>query len=208
MNLHLSKRGKLENKAKYGLGFLVGGILTNEAAVAVPLYLELADWKIVRDEIVNKNLFGSRTRGTATRTSYEVIKRLELLSDDELRFLAAATAPERRLFMWAAMCRYYEFVAEFAEEVLRDHFLLGTNTVTQEDFSRFVAEKSLWHEELSEIKPSTLTKLRTNLFLAMREAGLLTDDGTIITPIVTPELKNVLENATPSEMRYFPVFEN
>ncbi|NLG11341.1 MAG: DUF1819 family protein, partial [Coriobacteriaceae bacterium] len=155
-----------------------------------------------------KNLFGSRTRGTATRTSYEVIKRLELLSDDELRFLAAATAPERRLFMWAAMCRYYDFVAEFAEEVLRDRFLLGTNTVTQEDFSRFVVEKSLWHEELSEIKPSTLNKLRTNLFLAMREAGLLTDDGAIITPIVTPELKNVLENATPSEIRYFPVFEN
>ena len=37
----------------------------------------------------------------------------------------------------------------------------------------------MWHEELAELKESTYRKLRSNVFLMLREAGLLSDNGRI-----------------------------
>ena len=107
--------------------------------------------------------------------------------------------------MWAAMCRRYEFVADFATEVLHDQVLLGATTVTAEDFDRFWSSKALWHPELDEVKPSTARKLRTNLFLAMHEAGFLTADGVIVVPLLSPRVVDFLQAGTSNQISWFPV---
>jgi hypothetical protein len=106
--------------------------------------------------------------------------------------------------MWAAFCRRYALVAEFAEEVLREKYLLGAKTLLPEDFERFVASKALWHEELTELKPSTLRKLRTNLYLAMRQVGFLMDDGEIVPALLSHQVAAFLTRRTPSDLRFFP----
>ena len=44
--------------------------------------------------------------------------------------------------MWAAACRRYELIGDFAEEVVRERFLLMTPTLGTEDFERFMAGKA------------------------------------------------------------------
>ena len=83
--------------------------------------------------------------------------------------------------------------------------LLGANTVTTEDFDRFWAAKALWHPELESVKASTARKLRTNLFLAMREAGFLTSDGVVVVPLLTSKVVDFLQARTPNQVDWFPV---
>ncbi len=58
--------------------------------------------------------------------------------------------------MWAAACRRYDLIGEFAEEVLRERFLTLAATLGYEDFDSFMRAKALWHEELADLKDSTL----------------------------------------------------
>ena len=109
----------MEDSSRYALSFTSGGLLSNEAAVLGPVYGEYRDWNRVRDRAVAENLLQTRTRSASVRTVREVIKRLSTLTDREVMMLTEVTAAERGHLMLAAACRRYEFIGEFAEEVLR-----------------------------------------------------------------------------------------
>ncbi|MDR2895222.1 MAG: DUF1819 family protein [Propionibacteriaceae bacterium] len=189
---------------RYRLSFLVGGLLAGEAAIAAPLYLSLDDWKSTRAALDASNLLHARTQASAVRTSRELVQRMATLTDAEVTYLATASSSDRRHLMWVAFCRRYVLVAEFAVEVLRERFLLGTLVLETADFERFVSSKSLWHEELEVLKPSTLRKLRTNLYLALRQAGLLTEQGCIIPALLSRQVRAFLDDQRPSDIRFFP----
>lgn len=189
----------------YRLSFALGGLLATGAMVAAPLYLDLHNWAAVRKALNADNLLHARTRSTAVRLTRELIQRMSVLSDAEIAYLVTAPGPERLHLMWAAMCRHYVFVAEFAQEVVRDHYLLGVSRLVPADFERFWDSKALWHAELEKISPSTHTKLRTNLFLALRQSGMLANDATLISPLLSPEVLALLDAQTPSDRRFFPV---
>ena len=93
------------------------------------MYIERRDWEQVRDEAVEDNLLQARTYRTGVRLVRETVKRLSALTDDEIELLVEATASERGYLMWAAACRRYELIGEFAEEVLRERFLLLASTL-------------------------------------------------------------------------------
>jgi hypothetical protein len=173
--------------------------------IAAPLYVRLGDWQTVRAALDKDNLLHARTRASAVRTGRELVQRLGTLTGEEVKHLAKAPSPDRKHLMWAAFARRYEFVAEFAEEVLRDKFLLGVTTLTSEDFERFWVSKALWHDELEALKPSTRVKLRTNLFLALRQAGFLTEGSLIVSPLLSREVTAFLQDRRPSDIRFFPV---
>ena len=189
----------------YRLSFVVGGLLATEATIAAPLYLELRDWAAVRAALNADNLLHARTRSTAVRLTRELIQRLSVLSDVEVTYLVNAPGPDRLHLMWAALCRHYVFAAEFAQDVVHDHYLLGASQLLPADFERFWDSKALWHAELEEARPSTRTKLRTNLFLALRQSGMLADDARLVSPLLSPEVLALLDTRTPSDRRFFPV---
>src|SRR5664279_191700 len=147
---------------RYALSFTTGALLVREGALLVAVYVQRRDWEQVRDEAVEANLLQARTYHTGVRLVRETVKRLSALSGDEVELLVEATASERGYLMWAAACRRYELIGEFAEEVLRERFLKLASTLGYEDFDSFVRTKALWHEELATIKDSTLQKLRSN----------------------------------------------
>ena len=189
----------------YRLSFLVGGLLAEEAAIAAPVYAKLGDWALTRKALDEGNLLHSRTQSSASRTGRELVQRMSSLTDSEVRHMASATSPDRKHLMWAAFARRYKFVAGFAEEVLRDKFLLGAKSLDADDFERFWAGKALWHDELDGLAASTRRKLRTNLFLAMRQAGFLTEGGLVVSPLLSAEVVRFLKARTPSDIRFFPV---
>jgi hypothetical protein len=183
---------------------VVGGLLADEAAIAASEYLKVGDWPGTRKALASDNLLHSRARSSGLRVGQEVVRRMRTLSDAEVKYLAHGPCPDRRHLMWAAFARCYAFVAEFAEEVLRDKYLLGDMNLSREDFERFVSNKSLWHVELDEVKPSTRRRLRNSLFLAMRQAGFLTDEGVILPALLSTEVAGFLNKGCPTDIRFFP----
>jgi hypothetical protein len=189
---------------RYRLSFTSGGLLVREAAVAAPLYQSLRDWAKVRAVIDEDNGLQARTVASARRLARELVQRLGELTDEEIDLVVDATSVERGHLMWAAACRRYGLIGEFAEEVLRERFLLMTPSVGPQDFDGFVRAKSLWHEELAELADSTMRKLRTNLFLMLREAGMVTEAGDIVQSVLSQRVARALATRTPSDVRFFP----
>lgn len=192
------------NPERYALSFTSGGLLAREADVIVAEYLRARNWGEVRRAVIERNLLQARTNSSSIRVTRETIQRLSVLDVAELEILADASLTERCHLLWAAACRRYDFIGDFAEEVLRERFLLMTPTVDAEDFERFMTSKSLWHPELDELKPSTREKLRQTIFRMLHEAGLRTADGTIIPVVLSERVQDTLAASEPSDIRFFP----
>ena len=189
---------------RYALSFTTGALLAREAVLLAPVYLRERDWERARALAVQDNLLQARTHRTAVRLASETTQRLSILTDEEVGLLVEATSSERGYLMWAATCRRYEFIAEFAEEVLRERFLLLAVTLEYRDFDGFVRGKALWHEELAKVTDSTMQRLRSNVFKMLREAGLLSEAGEIMPAVLSERIATALSARSPSDLRFFP----
>jgi hypothetical protein len=87
---------------------------------------------------------------------------------------------------------------------VRERFLLLAPTLSPEHFDAFVRAKSVWHEELSAAADSTLQRLRSNAYLMLREAGLLSEVGEIVPSVLSPRVAGALQKRSPSDVRFFP----
>lgn len=192
------------SESRYALSFTVGGLLVREALQTLTLWHSLRDWDAVRAELMNSNSLQQRTVQSRRTMSREVVGRLSELVDPELDLLSEGSSQEQAELMWVAACRRYGLLAEFAEEVVRERFLLLTPTLTLTDFDVFVRGKSMWHAELNDLAESTGRKLRQNTFRMLREAGLIGEDGVILRTILSPRLDDLLRERSPSDVRFFP----
>lgn len=188
---------------RYALSFTSGALLTREAVIAAPLFLEVRDWNAVRNRLRAENLLQARTASSGFRLAREVAQRLAVLTDAELDLLQDASPSERGHLMWIAACRRYAFIGDFAEEVVRERFLLLTPTLGYDDFDSFVRGKALWHPELAEVKDTTLQKLRSTVFRMLTEAGLLAG-GEIVNAALSERVRDALDAQLPSDLRYLP----
>jgi hypothetical protein len=209
---------------RYRLSFTVGGLLASQGQRIASLYLRsksidtssLSDSSelgehidVIRKQAISDNVLAIRTAAANLRMVREVIKRLSALTLQELQYLANddTPAPDRRVVMWVAMCRYYALVGEFANEVLRDHLLADIPTLTYEDYDRFVSGKSMWHPELETLSNSTAKKLRQNVFRALYEANLLNkSSNAIVSFLLSHDVTDILVKR-PASFGYFPMRE-
>lgn len=190
--------------SRYALSFTSGTLLANEAAIVAPIYLRERDWEVTRTLAQTENLLGTRAARSNTRTLGALVPRLQLLSDDELEIVSDGTSTERGHLMWAAACRKYAFIGEFAEEVLRERFLTLAGTVSYKDYDSFYRAKAMWHDELDGVTASSYQKLRQVLFKMTVEAGLLTKQGCIEPALLSSRVAACLDLRTPSDIRFFP----
>lgn len=193
-----------EATTRYKLSFTSGGLLVREAEILATLYLQNRDWQAVRSTALEQNILQARAESSNKRVLREILPRLAVLNDAELEFLVQASPTERRQLMWVAACRRYEFLGDFAEEVVRERFLLMTPRLNNDDFDRFIAGKTLWHPELEELKESTRSKLRRNAFLMMHQAELVSEQGSIIPVLLSERILGLLSARGQSDVRFLP----
>ncbi len=189
---------------RYALSFTSGSLLTQEALIAAPIYLRERDWATTRTRIKDENLLQTRAARSNTRLLGALIPRLQVLTDAELEIVADGTSTERGHLMWAAACRQYDLIGEFAEEVVRERFLTLAGTVTYEEFDSFYRSKAIWHDELDTITDTSYKKVRQVVFKMMVESGLLTDAGTIEPCTPSARVVECLNRRMPSDIRLFP----
>tara|TARA_R110001599_G_scaffold224338_2_gene423535 strand:+ start:13324 stop:13938 length:615 start_codon:yes stop_codon:yes gene_type:complete len=193
---------------RYRISFTSGSLYHRESLRLAELYRELGDWDLVREEGLQRNLLQARTVSTAKRVSRESVARLRTLNDEELDVLIEGSHQDQAHILWLAVCRLYQFVADFASEVVRERFLSMKIDLKFEDFDAFFNRKSEWHDELDQVSASTRDKLRQVIFRMLREADLLTKDKTINTVILSPRLVELIRKNNPDELLLFPTFEN
>ncbi|UZE85846.1 DUF1819 family protein [Pseudomonas viciae] len=192
----------------YRLSFTTGGLFLQEAPLVVERYLALRDWKQTREQVRGENLLQVRTATAATRISKELIARLELLDPEELEFLVDGSLREQGYLLWAATCRRYAFIRDFACEVLREHYLLMRRQLTTSDYEAFCNAKALWHAELDELASSTHSKLRQNLFRMLRDADLVSAQHQIQPALISPALAHLLARHGNEQLLIFPATDH
>ncbi len=190
------------------MSFTVGGLFHGESLRVAALYLELGQWDACREKVLEKNLLQARTLSSLKRIYRETASRLETLSHHELEFLIECSRRDQAYLLWLAVCRRYQFIADFAIEVLRErHLSLKTDLATSE-FDSFFNRKFEWHPELDEITPTTRGKLRQVLYKILREADLVTANNMINAAMPSPKLAELIRQSRPSDLLRLPVFES
>lgn len=191
--------------SRYRLSFTTGGIFSQESAMMADIYLRKLDWGLTREQVRAENLLQVRTATAALRISKEIMVRLEYLTVPELECVVNGTVRERGYLLWAATCRRYEFIREFAVEVLREYFVTLRQVLKLKDFDSFFNSKAMWHEELDNTAPSTHNKLRQNLFRMMREADLISPENIIQPTMLTPRIAALLSTQGRDAFLIFPL---
>ncbi|WP_427551201.1 DUF1819 family protein [Methylomonas sp. MS20] len=194
-------------KERYCMSFTTGGLFHHESVKIASLYLEFRDWEVTRDEVIRENVLQARALNTSKRVCREVISRLKTLSLNELSFLVKADRQNQAYLLWVAICRRYQFIADFAVEVIRERFLSLKADLNPIEFDTFYNRKSEWHQELDKIQPSTRGKLRQVLFKMLKEANLLTEKQVINAAMLSPELKALISQSTGQECMVLPTLE-
>jgi hypothetical protein len=194
----------LPRRPRYALSFTTGALLTTEAAAVAPIYLQECDWAATRARVKDEHVLQSRVARSDTRLLGALIPRLQVLTDAELQIVTDGTSTERGHLMWAAACRQYSLIAEFAEEVLRERFLTLAGAITYEEYDSFYRSRAMWHDELDQVTDLTYKKLRQVVFKMLVEAGLVTSQGHIEPALLSSRVTTCLELRTPSDIRFFP----
>lgn len=189
----------------YSMSFTTGSLLQHESLQLAALYLQMKDWEKLRKEVVDNNLLQSRTLNTLKRTTSEIISRLKTLTQDELELLAHTIPQQQAYVLWLAVCRRYQFIREFAVEVLRERYLTLKKDLPLEEFDAFFNRKSDWHDGLNRIKPVTCSKLRQTLYKMLKESGLVDSNFQIQPALLSPETIRVIQK---SSLAYFPTGES
>ncbi len=193
---------------RYRLSFTTGGLFLQESPQIAERFLQVRDWELTREQVRSENLLQVRTAAAATRISKELVARLELLDETELEFLVEGSIREQGYLLWAATCRRYTFIHDFAREVLREHYLLMRRQLTPSDYDAFCNAKALWHEELDELAISTSHKLRQNLFRMLRDAELVNEQHQIQSALLTPALAQLLARHGNEQLLIFPASDH
>lgn len=191
----------------YSLSFTTGALMHQESITIAERYAALQDWEQVRKQVIAENLLQTRTQNTLRRFCREVISRLKLLNTIELALLVTGTLQEQRYLLWLAICRRYEFIGDFAREVVHERHLSMTLTLTPSEFDSFFNRKSEWHDELEQIAPATRGKLRQILFKMLREADLLTKADQINPALLSDRLTAAITQSDRQNLLLFPLLE-
>ncbi|WP_419597111.1 DUF1819 family protein [Thiolapillus sp.] len=195
------------NSPRYRMSFSTGGLFLQESVLLATLYGEKKDWDQVRTEVIDNNLLQSRTVSTTKRIVREVIGRLQELDDQERQLLVQGNTEEQSSLLWLAICRRYPFIAEFSQEVLREHAMTYHNEISADDFDAFFNAKMEIYPELEKITDSTRKKQRQVLFRIMREAQIIDSNDTIIPASLTVRLRELLCSHQPQALVHFPLAE-
>ena len=188
------------------LSFTAAGLMLSESVRFAELYLDCKDWGLVKEISKREKSLQSRTKSRDVRITTEIISRLSQLSEDQLFLLVEGDLEEQRLLLWFAICLDYQFIQDFAIEVLHDRFLVMQRSITEQDYNAFFLHKLDSHPELDKITESTRVKLRTQTFRMMREAGLINKENFIIRVIPSARMARVLKEQSALASQIYPVF--
>jgi hypothetical protein len=164
----------------YILSFTGASLSVNESVKIAEVYLHLRDWNAVKAEVRGDNLLQARTQSSIKRVYQELYPRIAQLSQAQLELLVEGNPQEKRQILWYAICKRYEYIQEFAIQVVHEKFLKMDFQLNEFDYDIFYNHKADWHPELDELTDTSRQKMKTRIFRMLLEAELITPNNYII----------------------------
>lgn len=189
---------------KYSLSMSGSTARVQETLIAARAYLELGDWNATRKAIIDENLFQLNAVSSRKRVSGEIVKRLRTLSDDEVRFLVSSLGDDRCAMLWVAICRTYQFVRDFSQQVLAERYDHSAADLPTEVYDVFFDSQAEVHPELDRLTKLGRGKMRSVVFRMLRECRLIDDDNRITPLYTSPAFAEVLGENRADELALFP----
>lgn len=191
--------------SRYRMSFSVGGLMVNESVALVRHCHPDETWPDARARLLSEGISSFPKLASQTRVLREIFARVSQLTQEERVYLVEeADRSEQQALIWLAVCRTYDFVREFALEVIQERFLSWRLDLGHEAFDRFLAEKAERDASLSDLSPSTCSKLRQILFRILRECGVLGAGGQIQQIWLSARIKALIQRHCPEDIRIFP----
>lgn len=193
----------------YKMSFSIGGLNLRESLIIANTYSYAADsdWTFARNIVLEENLLQSRMVSSSKRMVGEVLPRLKSFSEKELHTFISASDQDQRYLLWIAICRRYQFIADFCREVLHDRYLSLKETVGIDEFNIFWSQQAIIHPEVERISDLTKNKLRYVLFKMLQEVGLLTRAFHINTVVLSPLVKDFIRVSDTNAFQYFTTID-
>ena len=191
--------------SKYSITFARRGLLLRDSIMLTELYLKVQDWSEVRQHVLEANLLQMRTISTSKKHCSEIISRLKTLTEKQLDLVATGSVDEQRYLLWLAVCKRYNFIFDFALEVLQEKYLRLDLRVTYDEYDQFFNSKADWHDELSRLGIETHKKVRQTIFQIMREAQLIDKQNHILPMLVSAKLIRTICDDSKSNLNVFPL---
>lgn len=192
---------------KYNMSFTAGGLFLLESVPVAETYLQVRDWDKTKEILQSENTIQSKTNASLIRFNREIVSRLLLLTDGQIKLLVEGSMGERKLILWMAICRKHKFINDFAVEVIREKFLQLNYKITYKDFDIFFNQKAEWHDELDKLTDTSRSKLRQVLFRMMREADILLENDEINRVHLTSNFITTMKRTNRAEFSIFPISE-
>ena len=192
------------SNGSYILSFTGASLSIRKSVKIAEVYLDLRDWESTKSEVKSANLIQARTQSSIQRVYQELQPRLAQLSIEQLELLVDGNPQEQKQLLWFAVCKRYDYIREFANEVVREKLLKLDFQLNEFDYDAFYNRKADWHPELDELKDTSRQKLKTRIFRMMLEADLITPDNRIIPTTFSQRIKDVLAPDAPMSYQIFP----
>jgi len=175
-------------------------------------YVRLGSWDAAKASVLRSNALQCRSASSAIRLERELRQRVQTLTDDQIRFLATATAEDRAAMAWLGACKRIRFVFDFASEVLREKLAAYDPVLRPSDYEGYFDGKGLLHPELLHLTPTSKSKIRQVLRRMLAEAGILLPGdawGTVQRPALSPAAMHLITADDPQWLAGFlvPDFE-
>jgi len=110
-------------KSKYTFSFTGASALPAETLVIAEEYIRLQDWEKVKVSVQENNLMNKTKQNTSKRMYFEIKKRLELLTNEQLDLLVSGSPDESKAMVLLSLLKVYSFFKDFVIEVIRANFL-------------------------------------------------------------------------------------
>ena len=189
----------------YRMSFTSASLLVQESISLAEVYQSLHNWKSVQQEAFNKNLLQARKPTSAKRNIREICGRLQLLSEDQFALLIEGSRSDQICMLWIAVCKRYEFIKEFAREVIREKYLKLDFLISHDDYDVFFNSKAEWDDGLDSLSETTVKKLRQVTFRLLHETEILSSANMINPATLSQEAVKVVLSDDPSLLEVFPV---
>lgn len=192
----------------YVMSFSLGGLNLHESLIVANAYLLSHDWDQVRDVILKENLFQTRMASSSKRLLNEIISRIRQMSEEEMQLFCTGNDQDQRHLLWLAICRRYEFIRDFYQQIVQGHWRALKERVTNDDFNLFWAQKRVDHPEVERISNLTKEKLRSVVFRIMREVSLISKDNHINNVVLSSAVHDLIIATDSSHLSLFTTLDS
>lgn len=176
----------------YRLSFTVGGLLLHESIALAEAWVVSRDWKVARASVPDNLFVASGGASSASRIRNEAVRRLRTLDEAELVHLASCPITDARALCWAAACREYRLLSDFAWQVLLVRHHPYAEPIRGADFEMLMDGVDATDARAAPVSRSTRARLRSVLLRMLREAELIDAEGRVLTLPITEELRALL----------------